>query len=183
MLETDRCLLKLLSQQDALSVYEFYESNKDIFDPWEPKKPLNYYTLSYIRAILNAERKLRLQSKLVRWFVYEKNNPSKIIGTVCFNYIISHPIRTCQIGYKFDRHYHGLGYAYEAAMKSIEYMFFRYHLQQIEATVCPSNKASISLLNKLGFDDSYSSFIPIEICGVLSNHKKYVLMPNKKELS
>ena len=182
MLETDRCILKLLSESDAQFVYEFYYSNKDIFDPWEPKKVKNYYTIPYIKAILNAERRLRLQGKLIRWFVFEKNNLNKIIGTICFNHINILPFKGCQIGYKFDRDYHGLGYAYEATIKSIEYMFSHYELSEIEASVSPNNKSSIALLSKLGFNDKGSPLIPIEISGVLTDHKKYTLTQNEKEL-
>ena len=50
--ETDRLFLKVLQQDSARSVLEFYKNNRKIFEPLEPPKDENFYTESIRESFL-----------------------------------------------------------------------------------------------------------------------------------
>ena len=55
-----------------------------------------------------------------------------------------------EIGWVFNRAYHGKGYATEAAMALLQYGFEALHLHRIIATAQPENVASCRVMEKLG---------------------------------
>jgi RimJ/RimL family protein N-acetyltransferase len=58
--------------------------------------------------------------------------------------------QTYEIGWVFDRAYHGQGYATEAALALLRYGFEAMHLHRIIATCQPENVASCRVMEKLG---------------------------------
>lgn len=60
-------------------------------------------------------------------------------------------LQEVDLGYRFFSKYWGKGYATEAAKACLHYGFEDLQLQHIIATVLPENKASIHVLNKMGF--------------------------------
>jgi [ribosomal protein S5]-alanine N-acetyltransferase len=58
--------------------------------------------------------------------------------------------RTYEIGWVFDRAYHGQGYATEAAMALLRYGFEALHLHRIVATSQPENVASWRVMERMG---------------------------------
>ena len=58
--------------------------------------------------------------------------------------------QTYEIGWIFNRAYHGHGYATEAAMAMLQYSFETLHLHRIIATSQPENVASWRVMEKLG---------------------------------
>jgi len=58
--------------------------------------------------------------------------------------------QTYEIGWVFNRAYHGQGYATEAAMALLQYGFEALHLHRIIATAQPENVASWRVMEKLG---------------------------------
>ena len=71
-----------------------------------------------------------------------------LVGHVAF-----HPWfapRTYEIGWAFNRRYHGQGYATEAARALLEYWFERLGLHRVIATCQPENVASYRVMEKLG---------------------------------
>ncbi len=58
--------------------------------------------------------------------------------------------QTYEIGWVFNRVYHGQGYATEAALALIRYGFEALHLHRIIATCQPENVASWRVMEKLG---------------------------------
>ena len=82
--ETDRLILKVLRPEDAPKVLSFYQKNKDIFEVYEAARPENFYTLKYQKSLLLCEYNYTLQLSAVRFYAFLKENPTQIIGTVCF---------------------------------------------------------------------------------------------------
>jgi RimJ/RimL family protein N-acetyltransferase len=72
---------------------------------------------------------------------------------VLVGHMVFHPWfapRTYEIGWVFDRAYHGQGYATEAAVALLQYGFEALHLHRIIATCQPENVASCRVMEKLG---------------------------------
>jgi len=174
--ETDRLILKTINKEAATMVLSFYENNKSHFEPWEPKRSDNFYTLSYQKASLTAEYNQMTEGKLLRYWVFLKDNPEEIIGSVCFQNFLGEPYHSCSLGYKFNHKHLHQGYAQEGIGKGIKLMFNERKLHRIEAFILPNNKPSIKLIERLSFcyEGISNSFARID--GIWTDHKRYALI-------
>ena len=174
--ETERLLLKVLNKEAAPMVLPFYENSKELFEPWEPKRSHNFYTLSYQKAFLTAEYNQIADGKLIRFWAFLKENPEEIVGTVCFQNLLKEPYHCCSLGYKFNRKYLHQGYATESIQKCIDIVFSEHHMHRIDAYIMPDNLASIHLIERLSFqlEGTCQSFA--RIGGEWTDHKHYALI-------
>lgn len=174
--ETDRLILKILNKDAAPLVLSFYSDNKELFEPWEPKRAANFYTLSYQKASLSAEYHQMTEGKLLRYWIFLKNNPAEIVGSICFQNFLMGPYKSCSLGYKFSNKFCHKGYAYESIRKGIEIMFEDHQLHRIEAFIMPNNQPSMKLIEKLHFNFEGLSYSYANINGTWSDHRRYALI-------
>ena len=149
--ETDRLVLKVLTPDYAPLVCDFLSRNRETFEKYEPTQPDNYYTEEYLSTVLSCELKLALKTQTIRYYVFRKDDPNTIIGTVCLHDVKQHAYSCCEIGYKFDSAFRNRGYATEAVMMAVSIAFVALGLHRVFARVLPENIASIRLLQKLSF--------------------------------
>ena len=149
--ETDRLVLKVLERRDAPLVQSFYERNLFDFGKYEPLPATEVHTLAFHERCMDYESDAFKQGKLVRFFIFTKDNPMQIIGTVSYRNIRQAFYGCCEVGYKIDMAYRRRGYAHEAIGFANSLMQKSYSLHRIEALVMTDNTASISLLEGLGF--------------------------------
>lgn len=149
--ETNRLILKILKPDSAEQVLDFYLRDRELFERYEPDRAPQFYTITHQKKVLKCEYNLAFQMSCIRFYVFLKEDPDTIIGTVCFHNIIPALYSCCEIGYKFSSAYHHNGYAREALSKGIEVMFSDIGLHRIMAWVRPDNASSIRLLETLGF--------------------------------
>jgi ribosomal-protein-alanine N-acetyltransferase len=179
---TERLALNILHPNDAEKVLAFYEENKEHFEPWEPERDMNFYTLPYQRLSLSIEYNLMQQSKLLRYWVSHPDNPDILIGSINFYNIVKGSYFTCQLGYKFDHRYNGSGYAFESVKAGMDILFEEQKLHRIEANIMPSNLRSIHLIQKLGFFYEGLSKSNIKINHGWEDHIRYAYInPNFEE--
>ncbi len=174
--ETERLVLKILGNEAAPLVLSFYEENRGTFEPWEPLRSMNFYTLAYHKASLTAEYNFIAEGKLIRYWVFLKDNPDEILGSICFQNILKEPYQSCCLGYKVSAKFQRQGYAKESIQKAIQIMFEEYHLHRIEAYIMPSNEASLHLIDKLGFTYEGTSYSYARINGTWADHQQYSLI-------
>lgn len=147
---TEHLTLKILCEDSAPIITEFFLQNREYFARWESDHPEEYYTELYQRQILSAESTQFLRSQAVRYYLFLPD--LKIpIGTVCFQHIRPMPEASCQLGYRLDQSCTGKGYMTEALTCLIPKIFFFYRLHRIEANILPENTSSIRLVKRLGF--------------------------------
>jgi [ribosomal protein S5]-alanine N-acetyltransferase len=177
--ETNRLLLRVLSKEDTDRVLSFCLDNRESFEPWEPIKDFNFYTPPYQKASLTAEKNLMTDGKLLRYWIFRKESPDEIIGSICFQNILHEPYRSCLLGYKLSHRYRHQGYATEALNKCIKLAFEEHLLHRIEAYIMESNEPSLQLIKRLGFYYEGLAFSYARINGIWSDHRRYVLInPN-----
>lgn len=174
--ETDRLILKVLRPEDAKKVLCFYLDNKELFEKYEAARPENFYTVEYQKSTLLCEYNLTIQLSAVRFYVFLKEVPEQIIGTICFRNIVHSIYETCEVGYKFDSRFWHQGYATESLIEGINIMFDDLKLHRIEACVMPENQASIRLLESLYFKREGTLRQNACINGKWENHYLYSLI-------
>ena len=177
-LTTKRLQLHVENESIADKVLEFYVENSLYFDTVEPTRPENFYTLTYQEAALKYEHSETIKGHTIRYFVYKKNNPDVIIGSVNFSKIQGAPFSCATIGYKFHHDYWGYGYATESCQAAINMLFNNYRIHRIEGRVAPDNIPSIHVLERLGFTYEGLEYKSVEVNGVFTDHLRYSLLNN-----
>lgn len=149
--ETERLSLQCLTSASALAVRDFYLENQRYFEPYELTRPEAFYTIGFQTSVLDWEWKEMQAKRCLRYFLFLKNNPADVIGSVNFSDIRLGFMQKASLGYKIDHRYWHQGYAYEACVKCLDIIFQEYGLHRIEAHIAPANQPSIHLIQKLGF--------------------------------
>lgn len=176
--ETERLLLKILppTARNTAHVLDFYNRNRESFERYEAARPPRFYTTSYQNSLLTCEYNLAMRQSSLRFWLYEKENPHQIIGTICFHRITHSVYQTCEVGYKTDGAFRRKGYAKEALTFGIKLMFDELKLHRIEAFVMPENTPSIHLLESLHFEREGICRQSICIRGNWEDHALYALI-------
>jgi ribosomal-protein-alanine N-acetyltransferase len=150
-LYTERLHLKTLGAEAAPLVLEFYKRNRNIFEKYEPVIGDDFYTLDHQRKILEFEHQNILKLIMVRYWIFEKGRPERIIGTISYRNIVRPIYESCTIGYKMDRDFVNKGYCSEGIKATIPVIAEDLGIHRFEALILPDNEPSIHMVQKLGF--------------------------------
>ena len=178
---TQRLQLNVLNEDCAERVLRFYSSGRSAFEPVEPPKAVNFYTLEFQAATLKSEFHAFLNGGYMRYFWSLKNRPELVIGTASFSNIIRGAYHTCQLGYKLLPEFQKRGYALEAVSRLVTAVFEDEHIHRIEAYCLPGNIGSISLLTRLGFEFECTARSVILLRDGYTDHNRYVMI-NPRDL-
>lgn len=173
---TERLILTIEDGTKSQEILAFYQRNKDLFDRFEPTRPSNFYTEAYQNASVSYEYSQIIKGKTLRYYIYLKNQPDTIIGSVNFSRMEHGPFSKASLGYKLDAAYHGNGYALEACQAAIPVLFSNYRIHRIEARVSPNNLPSIKLLERLNFRFEGIEYESVEVNGHFTDHYRYSLL-------
>ncbi|MCG8310936.1 MAG: GNAT family N-acetyltransferase [Cytophagales bacterium] len=87
--------------------------------------------------------------KVMRWTLTLKKNEQQIIGGI--RLVPNQKFNSAEIGFWLGKNFWRKGYAFEAAMRVIEFGFNELEFNRLEAHAMAENKPSIMLLEKLGY--------------------------------
>lgn len=174
--ETGPLVLKILSTDYTENVLDFLYRNKNYFDPFESTKPTGFYTYEYQFELVKNDYLSSMALKSLRLYVFEKESPDKIIGTVSLGHVTSFPYNSCILGYKFDPDYQGKGYATTSLEFVIDYAFNTLKLHKIKAYILEDNNPSINLAKRLGFNFEGKAVQSIDVNGRWADHLRYTLI-------
>lgn len=149
--QTKRLTMRVLNEDDAQSVLRFYKNNAPIIEKYEPICAEQFYTAAYHENLLRFEYEETLKLHMLRFWLFEKEHPAEIIGTISFHHITPNQFSSTLVGYKMDAKYWRRGYCYEALSCGIDLLSEEIGIRRFEALVHPDNIPSISLLEKLDF--------------------------------
>lgn len=178
---TERLCLKILSAHGVGEVFQFYEENREHIEPWEGEKEENFYTLSYQQALMEAEYNQIIRGVMFRVYIFLKDVPGQVIGSVSVSHIRRGVFQTGTIGYKIHKTYCNHGIGAEAVGKVLEIMFEEWGLHRIEAMVHPENGPSISLLKKLGFQQEGKLSKAAKLFGGWEDMYLFAVVNNRRE--
>lgn len=180
--ETDRLILKILKPECALQVLDFYENDRELFEKYETDRVPDFYTVAHIQRLLRYEYNAAVKQSNIRFYVFLKDDPSTIIGTVCLHNISKVFYNSAEIGYKFSSRYHHQGYATEAIEQMLDIAFNSLNLHRITAMVCKGNDPSVILLEKKGFTMEGVCREFLVLHGQLKDHFLYSMLSGEFDL-
>lgn len=137
----------------AQKVLDFFLRNREHLRPWEPARPRSFYQLEHHRRQLAFDKLKMSVGQLFKVWLFEKEDAAmeRIIGSVAVSEIMRGCLLSGYLGYRMDKDYTGRGYMTEAVGKVVEYAFQVLGLHRLEANIMPRNKASLRVVEKLGF--------------------------------
>lgn len=174
--ETERLILKVLTDNSTPQVMDFYKKGAAVFDLYEPPKPEHYYTEEFQTLLLKGESQAFLKGTHARFYCMKKDDPDTIIGTVSFSNIIKGAYESCILGYKFLPQYQGQGYATEGISHLLSCVFREKNLHRIEAYTLMDNQRSNALLLRLGFSYECLARSVILLDQGFTDHNRYYLI-------
>lgn len=178
--ETERLQLREIDESYARQVLQYYDKNRDFLKAWEEYRPDDFFTLEYQIKRLKKDRKEVAEGKMIRLWIFKKEDDTNIIGCISFNLIVRGVYQSCVLGYKLDKDELNKGYTTEALRKAIEVAFQEARLHRIEAPIMPRNLASIQVVTKLGFQYEGVSRKMLMVNGVWEDHMRWVLLNESK---
>lgn len=179
--ETDRLYLKILKPNNCREVLDYYIRNHNFLKEWEPRRPKNFYTLPYQKRQLSYEFSLFKERKLVRFWIFKKED-NKLIGNICLSNIIMGNFKSCYMGYKLDKDEINKGYMTEAISRAVQIMFNDFGLHRIEVNVVPRNERSLKVMEKLKFEQEGFSRRYLEINGRWEDHVHFATYDDRDQV-
>ena len=168
--ETERLVLRTLTANDAEAVRAYFDRNRTFLEPWEPDRDKAFFTRKQQRELLEAEQAEMDAGRMLRLWIFRKDMPQHVIGSVSFGSIVRGCFLSCFLGYRLDAQEVGNGYMTEAIRKGVEIMFGEYGLHRIEANIIPRNLASLRVAEKAGFSPEGIARRYLKIHGVWEDH-------------
>lgn len=144
ILETERLLLRQVTQVDAASVLAGY-SDPRVYQFMS----VSYHNMDEVQDQLSWYESLLADERGIWWGICTEVD-GKMIGNGGFHKW-EHQHRKAELGYWLLPEYQGKGLASEAISAMINYGFENMSLHRIEAEVETENSASSKLLDKMGF--------------------------------
>lgn len=174
--ETERLSLRILPDTAAEQTLQFYLDNKEVFERYEADRSPNFYTMEHQKTLLHCEYNLAVKQSAARFWVFEKECPERIVGTVSLQDIRREFYQTCSIGYKFDQRLWRRGYAKESIAQCVWVAFEELKLHRVEALTLPENISSRKLLEALGFVWEGTKRQSVKLHGIWRDHEVYALL-------
>lgn len=164
---TEHLCLCSPSPDFAPQLLAYYRDNAAFLRAFEPKREDSFYTLAYQKRTLELEM---TDSNTYRFYLFLKDDMSKIIGTIALSNIVRGVFQSCFLGYKLSSAEEGNGYMTEAVKRVVDFAFTDCKLHRIEANVLPRNGKSRRVLEKCGFYEEGYAVKYLKINGVWEDH-------------
>ena len=150
-IEGDRVFLKIGEMSDIPEIIDFYWRNQEHLAPFEPIRSDSFYTKEHWKTMIRKNQEDYIEDRSLRMFLFEKSNPTRVIGTANFSNFVRGVFHACHLGYSLDREKQGRGYMNEGLQIGIAFVFEELNIHRVMANYMPHNQRSGQVLKRLGF--------------------------------
>lgn len=136
-IETERLIIRDFRKEDFKDCFEY------LSDPMVMKYIEPIFTVTQTKEFI---QKYGIEEKII--YAVEEKYSGKVIGHIIFhkfNHLLEY-----ELGWIFNKKFHGNGYAKEVSLALFEYGFNKLHLEIILAETVLDNKKSIMTIESLG---------------------------------
>ena len=161
-----RVFIRNPTEENCQELLSLRQRSKDFHFPWVFLSINEKDCKNYINRCQNDDYQGLLICHL---------NSNKIIGVVNFSQIFYGMFQNAYLSYYVGVDFAGQGLMSEGVYLAINYAFSTLELHRIEANIQPGNKASISLVKRLGFTQEGFSQKYLQINGEWRDHERWAL--------
>lgn len=162
-------LLRAPQMSDHAEWSALRERSRDFLTPWEPIWPADDLTRAAFRRRIRRYAEDQRCDLAYPFFIFRKTD-GVLVGGLTLANIRRGCAQAGSLGYWMGEHYAGQGYMTAAVRTMLPFAFSTLRLHRIEAACIPANKASISLLEKNGFQREGFARRYLCINGVWQDH-------------
>lgn len=181
MIQTENLILRLVHIDEAEKLLNFELRNRDQFESVSGTRHPEFYTLESRKKMIERSISAYANQSMIRFGIYLLDDET-LVGSIALNDVLWSPaLLSTYLGYMIDQDYQNKGYATEAIQAMCTYAFETLHLHRIEAGVMPSNRASIKVLEKNGFNLEGLARKNVHINGSWEDHLIYSLINPKDQ--
>jgi ribosomal-protein-alanine N-acetyltransferase len=167
MPEKLRVLLRPPQSQDQAELLAAVRRSRALHHPWlHPPKDAKSYD-SYLRALEHPSR--------AGFFVCLQDG-GEIAGVVNLSEIVRGGFQSAYLGYYAFLPHAGCGLMTEGLPLVLRHAFLKMRLHRLEANIQPDNRASIALVEKLGFRKEGFSPRYLKIGGRWRDHERWAVL-------
>ncbi|NNN32848.1 GNAT family N-acetyltransferase [Streptomyces sp. S3(2020)] len=142
-------ILRPAAQGDADALCAAYVDNREHLEPWEPRRPEDFFTVEGQRIRLEEKLRQFAEGRLVPWHF---ESDGRIVGAITLSGVILGSFRSAYLGYWIAADRQGRGLATAAVERVCRMARERVGLHRIEATTVVDNGGSQRVLEKCGFE-------------------------------
>jgi ribosomal-protein-alanine N-acetyltransferase len=151
VLNTERLIVRTAEHADAPAILRYITENRDFLTPWEPARSPDYYTLAFHQDLIRRETLERDRGVGVRLYLWERTEPSVIVGMINLANFVRGVGQFCTVGYALAEAAQGKGYMSEALTAVVGFSFDELRLHRVQANYIPRNERSGHVLRRCGF--------------------------------
>jgi len=146
-------IVRPYTYEDAQEKLELHQENKEHFQKWSPvKRKEEFFTLQGQIDSIKEYIKNSSEDSRYDFAIFLKNDSSHtLIGEVQFVFVTRGPKQSCMVGYQIGQKFNGHGYMTKALELALKIAFQELKFHRVTSEVTPENKASLRVLEKLGF--------------------------------
>jgi ribosomal-protein-alanine N-acetyltransferase len=157
-------------------VVDYLLKNREYHTPFHQWHDDSYFTTAVQRSYLRSEQRSYFSDTQFCFWLFLKNDHTRIIGKVSFTAIIRGALQSCLVGYHLDQDAAGRGYMSEALQAGCRYMFSEKGLHRIQSDIMPRNTKSIATARRCGFVLQGLNKEYMAINGTWEDHNVYALI-------
>ncbi len=147
-------------------------ANADWLAPWEATHPDPAGRPPTYRQMVRSFNREARAGRMLPWAV---ELAGTLVGQVSVSAITWGSLRSGQVGYWVDRRVAGRGVIPTAVALAADYCFFTVGLHRIEVNIRPENRASLRVVDKLGFRPEGLRRRYLHIDGAWRDHATFAL--------
>lgn len=142
-LKTDRLLLRPIKAEDTKAIFDYRsDSETNKYQGWIPK------TIEDVDSFLKRiSPEINIADSWFQFVIVEIET-TDIIGDLGIHFLDD---EQAEIGCTLSKKHHGKGYATEALISVMNYLFNKLNIHRIIASIDPLNVSSIGLVERLNF--------------------------------
>lgn len=142
LLQTKRLLLRPTIEKDKEDFFEIFHDEKTcrylLYEPWDEQSLDQEFHKKLLQRSMDGDRGMNVSCVL----------DHKVIGSIAMWYTDMKD--TVEIGYIFNKNYSKKGYATEALLAIMQYLFYELKAHRIYANIDVRNDRSIALCKRIG---------------------------------
>ncbi|MBB6024370.1 ribosomal-protein-alanine N-acetyltransferase [Paenibacillus sp. JGP012] len=172
--------LRLLDVQDAQAYLELVQHTRIPYQPVEPVRDDEFYTLDAQMRRIKDRMKAADEGTGYQFGIFTIKD-DLLIGQVSLNNVVLGVANYADMGYFIHPDYQGGGRMTAAVKLAVAYGFRALKLNRIQAAVLPANKGSQRVLEKNGFQPEGIARKYLKINGMYQDHQVYAVLAEDLE--
>lgn len=161
-----RVSIRKPTEEDCQELLFLHQRSKEFHSPWICPALTEQECKNYINRCQNDDFEGLLICRLT---------DNKIIGVANLSQIFYRAFQNAYLSYYVDIDFAGQGLMSEGVGLTIDYAFDTLGLHRVEANIQPENRASINLVERLGFTKEGFSRRYLKINGEWRDHERWAL--------